>query len=47
MKVIRTLSNVEVSIKKLGNKFLLNDKYIVDSYGNIANYTSAQLVIQI
>lgn len=44
MKIIRTLSNVEVSIKKLGDKFLLNDKYIVDSYGNIANYATGRIL---
>ena len=44
MKVIRTLSNVEVSIKNLGDKFLLNDKYIVDSYGNIANYATGRML---
>ena len=44
MSFIRTLSNVEVSIKKLGDKFLLNDKYTVDSYGNIANYATGRML---
>ena len=44
MIFIRTLSNVEVSTKKLGDKFLLNDKYTVDSYGNIENYTTGRML---
>ena len=44
MSFIRTLSNVEVSIKKLGDKFLLNDRYTVDSYGNIENYTTGRML---